>query len=142
MDWNLTADNLDIDVALPNLLFNVLLGGFRPLFTGVDSFVVSAFLGGFGLLLDVFLFPNSFNFSIPEDGGAVFSEQSCSDLAPPIVLTVASFGMLTAFGGANLELPIFVVVATRTCCEGGLMGFWICDVDETGVGRFRLEMEL
>lgn len=104
--------SLDIDVALPNL-FVELVGGFNPVFTGAAIFDCSAFLTGWGLLLDDVdvLLLNNFNFNIPPE----FS--GSAEFVVLIVLTDANFGVLTAaFGAANLEPPIFVVVATRTCC--------------------------
>lgn len=103
--------SFDIDVALPSL-FVELVGGFNPVLAGAAIFDCSAFLTGCGLLFDeeAVLLLNNFNFNIPP-------EFSCSvDDVVLIVLTDANFGVLTAFGAANLELPIFVVVATRTCC--------------------------
>lgn len=99
-----------MDVALPNL-FVELVGGFNPVFIGAAIFECSAFLAGCGLLFDdvAVLLLNNFNFNIPP-------EFSGSVVVVLIVLTDANFGVLTAFGAANLELPIFVVVATRTCC--------------------------
>lgn len=76
---------------------------------------------------------NNFNFSIPPPPPPLLSG-SCF---APIVFTEASFGVLTAFGAASFELPIFVVVATRTSWVCGLEGFWSWEV-----GRFRFEIEL
>ena len=104
--------SFEIDVALPNLLVE-LVGGFRPVLAGGTILDCSVFLTGCGLLFedDAFLLLNNFNFNIPPE----FSD-SVFVVVVLIVLTDANFGVLTAFGAANLELPIFVVVATRTCC--------------------------